>query len=69
MTKTEYDNLKTFPIEMVSLVRYDAGNVSLKRGDSFLAVRKQTLGTDDYSVIDDSGHPHHFTGCDLLIKE
>lgn len=69
MSISEYDSLITFPIEMVSLVRYEGPNIKLKPGDSFIGIKKVILCEDDYSIIDQTGSPHHYTGCDLLIKE
>ena len=70
MTLQEYFAIKEFPVDMVTLVPYRADdNYKLKRGDSFVGIEKKTFGSDDYSIIDEHGHPHHFTGCDLLYKD
>lgn len=68
MTKREFDNLKDFPVQMVTHTRYDASHVTLKRGDEFTAMSKKQIGQDDFSVIDANGHPHYYEWCDLLYK-
>lgn len=69
MTKIEYDNLDKFPVELVTLVPYRSDHTNLKRGQSFMGVRKVTLGSNDYSIVDEHGHPHYYAWCDLLFKD
>ena len=69
MTKQEYDSIEAFPIEMVSTVRYKSEKLKLKKGDTFIAVEKRTLGQDDFSFIDSYGSPHYFTGCEILLQD
>jgi len=74
MTKQEFDELADFPVEMVTNTPYEAksSNVTvlkLKRGETFMAHGKRTVGKDDYSIVDQFGHLHHFDSCDLLYKD
>ncbi len=69
MTKLEYDELKEFPAEIVTMKPYYVNNeMIMRRGDTFTAIRKETLGKNDYSVIDSNGHPHYYEYCDVLPK-
>lgn len=69
MTKDEFDALTKFPKSFVSICRYEANGVKLKRGHIFVGVGKTTLGKDDHSILDQYGHPHHISGCNLLFKD
>lgn len=68
MNFDEYQEL-SFPVTLVTLCRYEAGNIKLKCGDTFIGVRREKIGINDYSVIDSNGHPHHYSGCDKLMKD
>lgn len=74
MTKQEYDSLNKFPVDLVSTTRYEAktnGQTTfrLRKGDVFIGIRKETFGKDDYSIIDELGHMHHYSCCDVLFKD
>jgi hypothetical protein len=69
MTKNTYYNITKFPIEMVTIVPYQSDNTKLRRGGLFKGIRKETLGKDDFSIIDENGHPHHYTGCNPLYSD
>lgn len=69
MTKKEFDSLNTFPVQMVTKVRYEASWVELKPGDEFTGASKKTIGENDYSIIDSNGYPHYYADCDLLYKD
>ena len=69
MTKNQYDNLNTFPVQLVTITPYYLNNrMYLKMGEDFTGIRKETLGKDDYSIIDSNGHPHYYDNCELKIK-
>lgn len=68
MSLFEFENIKDhhFPMEMVSLTEYESEHTKLCIGDTFMAVRKQTLGRNDHSIIDQFGHPHYYLNCVIL---
>lgn len=67
MTILEYDNLKDFPVKLMSLSIYESEKTTLKPGDIFTGIKKVKIGTDDLSIIDENGHPHHYTGCVIYV--
>lgn len=70
MTFVQYTNLKLFPMEMISICSYYVnGEKILRRGQVFIAVRIETIGKNDFSVIDDKGHPHYYDSCNPLYPE
>lgn len=65
MTKETYDLIVNFPVELMSTTNYKADRTVLKRGDSFIAMFKKTIGENDHSFIDQNGHPHNYEGCKI----
>lgn len=69
MTKDLYNRIKVFPIEMVSLTRYEADKTNLNKGDLFIGVSKKSIGAYDHSIIDHNGHPHYYEWCNPLYPD